>query len=251
MANSEMFTGKASIYKKYRPDYPGEYIDYLAEYNSLGPQSVIADIGSGTGVLSRQLLDRGFQVFCVEPNDDMRSSAETELESYPGFTSINGTAENTGLAGKSADLITAAQAFHWFDKDMFKAECKRVLKEGANAALVWNSRDASSPFVKDNAVIMKRFCSLFNGFSGGIDDTPERFKTFFENGSYDHRVFRNDLQYDLDGFIGRTLSASYALNESSPGFKGFIAALTELFERYSKSGKVIMHNITQSYIGKV
>jgi SAM-dependent methyltransferase len=251
MANSEKFTGRASVYKKYRPDYPEEYIDYLAEYNTLGPQSVIADIGSGTGVLSRQLLDKGFSVLCVEPNDDMRSTAEAELGNYPGFTSVNGAAEHTGLAGGCADLITAAQAFHWFDKGLFKAECKRLLKEGANVALVWNSRDETSAFVRANADIMKRFCPLFYGFSGGIDEAPEVFEAFFENGSFDCRVFRNDLQYDLDGFIGRTLSASYALNEGSPGYKGFIAALTELFEKYSRGGRVTMPNTTRSYIGKV
>lgn len=250
MANSEKFTGRASVYKKYRPNYPAEYIDYLAEHNSLGPQGVIADIGSGTGVLSRQLLDRGFRVLCVEPNDDMRRTAEAELRDYPGFTSVNGTAEHTGLPGGCADLITAAQAFHWFDKDLFKAECRRVLKT-VNVALVWNSRDEGSPFVRENAEIMKRFCPQFYGFSGGVDDTPERFEAFFEKGSFDYRVFRNDLQYDLDGFIGRSLSASYAPGKSSPGYKGFIAALNELFGKYSKDGKVTMPNVTRSYTGKV
>jgi len=249
--NSEKFTGKAPVYNKYRPDYPDEYIDYLAEYNSLGPQSVIADIGSGTGILSKQLLEKGLRVVCVEPNGDMRNAAETELKDYPGFTSINGTAEHTGLAGNSADLITAAQAFHWFDKDLFKAECKRVLKEGANVALVWNSREESSPFVRENAEIMKRFCPLFKGFSGGIDEDKDMFEAFFRNGSYEFRVFRNDLSYDFDGYIGRTLSASYAPKEGSPDYKDFIAALANLYERYSKGGTVSMPNITRSYIGRV
>jgi ubiquinone/menaquinone biosynthesis C-methylase UbiE len=251
MESSGKFTGKASIYKKHRPNYPDEYIDYLAEYNSLGPQSVIADIGSGTGILSKRLLEKGFRVVCVEPNGDMRSAAETELKDYPGFTSINGTAEHTGLAGKSADLITAAQAFHWFDKDLFKAECRRVLKDGANVALVWNSREESSPFVRENSEIMKRFCPLFKGFSGGIDEDPDMFEAFFRDGSFDHRVFKNDLRYDLNGFIGRTLSASYAPGEGSPDYKGFITALTELFEKYSSEGEVVMQNITRSYIGRV
>lgn len=251
MDNSDKFTGRASVYKKYRPNYPDEYIDYLAEYNALDARSVIADIGSGTGVLSRQLLKRGFRVVCVEPNEDMRHAAEAELKDYPGFTSINGTAEHTGLAGKSACLITAVQAFHWFDTELFKAECKRVLKGGANVALVWNSRDESSPFVRENERIMKRFCPLFKGFSGGIDDTPEKFGTFFENGAFERRVFRNDLQYDMNSFLGRTLSASYAPGAASPGYKSFVASLMELFEMYSQDGIVTMPNVTRSYIGRV
>lgn len=251
MENHNKFTGRATIYKKYRPSYPDEYIDYLAEYNSLGPQSVIADIGSGTGILSRQLLEKGFNVVCVEPNGDMRNIAEMELKKYSRFTSVNGMAEHTGLAENSADLITAAQAFHWFDTYLFKAECKRVLKEGTNVALVWNSREENSHFVRDNAEIMKRFCPLFSGFSGGIDDTPQKFEAFFENGSFEYRVFRNDFRYDIDGFIGRTLSASYALDESSSDFNSFFEALAELFERYSKNGTVILPNITRSYIGRV
>lgn len=251
MAKTEKFTGRAEIYKKHRPGYPKEFIDYMAKYSSLGSQSVVADIGSGTGILSRQLLERGYRVIGVEPNNDMRSTAEAELHDYPGFSSVNGTAEHTGLEDKSVDLVTVAQAFHWFDTAMFKAECKRILKQGANAALVWNSRDESSVFVKENAEIMKRFCPLFNGFSGGIGETPSVFEEFFENGLYEYRVYRNDLQYDIDGFIGRTLSASYAPKEGSPEYIGFVAALMNLFEKYSKDGKVTMPNITQSYIGKV
>ncbi len=148
MESHEKFTGKASIYKKHRPNYPGEYIDHLAKYNYLGAQSVIADIGSGTGILSKQLLDKGFKVACVEPNGDMRSAAEAELKDYPGFSSVNGTAEHTGLAGNSVSLITAAQAFHWFDKELFKAECRRVLKQGANVALVWKQPGRKQPACK-------------------------------------------------------------------------------------------------------
>ena len=119
MKTTEKFTGKSDIYSKCRPNYPMEYIKYLISYNNLTSDNIISDIGSGTGILSRQLLDNNLKVIGVEPNDDMRSVAQKSLANYTNFVSINGTAENTGLENESINLITVAQAFHWFDKEKF------------------------------------------------------------------------------------------------------------------------------------
>jgi len=110
--NEERFTGKADIYKKYRPSYPKELFDYLYSQVGFGKDSVIADIGSGTGIFSRLLLERGSKVCCVEPNGDMRQTAEKDLSQFENFVSVSGNDKNTGLQDKSVDFITAAQAFH-------------------------------------------------------------------------------------------------------------------------------------------
>ena len=251
MKTTDKFTGKAEIYVKYRPGYPAEYIDYLTGYNALAPGAAVADIGAGTGKFTRQLLERNFNVIAVEPNDDMRSTAVKSLRHYPNFASQNGSAENTGLQDESTDLITVAQAFHWFDKTKFRQECKRILKKESNVALVWNSRDLSSRLVAENAEICKRFCPQFKGFSGGIEETPEVFAQFFRNGRYDYQSFDNHLEYSLDDFIGRNLSASYAPKSTEPDYHKFIEAITELFNKYSEDDKIILPNITRSYIGKV
>jgi len=248
---TENFTDKANIYAKYRPSYPNEYIEYLLSANELNENQIVADIGSGTGIFSCQLLESGLHVIGVEPNDDMRKMAEHSLKRYPHFQSIKATAENTTLKENSVDLVTVAQAFHWFDKEAFKIECQRILKQKANVALVWNSRDVTSPLIQENAEICQKTCPTFKGFSGGIDETPEMFNSFFKDGKYEFKEYQNDLLFDYEGFLGRNLSASYAPKENDEEYKSFVLLLSELFDKYSKNGKIILPNLTRSYLGNV
>ncbi len=245
------FTGKAAIYSKYRPNYPEEYIDYLISFNKLTPNSRIADIGAGTGILTEQLVARGFKVWAVEPNFDMRTLAEKSLKSHPNFTSLPGTAEETNIENASMDLITVGQAFHWFVKDKFKRECQRILKANSNVAVVWNSRDSSSPLVKENAEICKRFCPAFKGFSKNMDETPHLYKEFFRAGKYEYEIFRHDLQYHQEAFVGRNLSSSYAPKPTEENYSQFVEAIVGLFQKYSKKGMLVVSNLTRSYIGQV
>ncbi|WP_370991301.1 class I SAM-dependent methyltransferase [Bacillus tropicus] len=251
MKTTENFTDKANIYAKYRPSYPNEYIVYLLSANELNENQIVADIGSGTGIFSRQLLENGLHVIGVEPNDDMRKMAEQSLKRYPRFQSIKATAEHTTLKENSVDLVTVAQAFHWFNKEAFKIECQRILKQKAHVALVWNSRDGTSPIIKENADICQKTCPNFKGFSGGIEETPEMFNSFFKDGKYEFKEYQNDLLFDYEGFLGRNLSASYAPKKNDKEYKNFIFLLSELFEKYSKNGKILIPNLTRSYLGNV
>lgn len=239
------------MYSKSRPSYPNEYIDYLFSANHVDESCRIADIGSGTGILTRQLLERRVSVTGVEPNKDMRTKAEQNLRKFDLFTSINGSAEDTTLPENSVDLVIAAQAFHWFDKEKFKLECKRILKQERNVALVWNSRDSESPLIKENAEIFKKYCPSFYGFSGGIGENEEVFKQFFRNGQYEYKRFHYDLVMDYNGFLGRNLSASYSLKESDNDYKLFVEDISNLFEKYSYNGTIVMPNFTRSYLGYV
>lgn len=251
MKSTDKFTDKAEVYAKYRPSYPLDYIEYLISEASLNEDSIIGDIGSGTGILSVQLLERGFTVIGVEPNDDMRLVAEKTLKSNTRFISVKATAENTNLDDHSLDLVTVAQAFHWFDMKQFRLECQRILKKDARVALVWNSRDGSSALNKESAEVCRKYCPNFKGFSGGMEETPIDFQEFFKEGKYDYKYFLNDLQFDLSGFLGRYLSASYSPKKTNKDYNPFITALTNLFEKYSNNGKIIIPNSTRSYLGKV
>ena len=139
--NTERFNEKAEIYQQHRASYPKELIEYLYSAVGFSNASIIADIGSGTGIFSRFLLEKGNHVYCVEPNDDMRSVAERELGCIVGFYSVAAPAENTGLKENSIDFITVAQAFHWFDRQLFTLEYRRILKDTGKAVLIWNIRD--------------------------------------------------------------------------------------------------------------
>lgn len=249
--NTEKFTGKASIYKKYRPKYPKEFIDYLYSQVGFKKQSIIADIGSGTGILSEQLLKKESIVIGIEPNQNMRELAERDLSLYDKFTSVNGLAENTTLADNSVDYITVAQAFHWFNAEEFKKECQRILKPNGKVVLVWNSRATNSELVKENGQVCEKFCINFKGFSGGKEEKPDSFSSFFRAGTYEYKVFENNLSFDMDNFIGRNLSASYAPKEEDSNYQKFIDELSILFNKYSSNGFLVLPNITRCYVGKV
>jgi SAM-dependent methyltransferase len=248
--NTEKFTGKASTYEKYRPEYPNEFIEYLFSAIGLSDNSNISDIGSGTGILSRQLLEKGSRVFCVEPNVDMRKIAEKNLSAFHNFISVNGTAEQTSLQDKSIDYIAVAQAFHWFNVEKFKQECKRLLRLDGKVILVWNSRVSDLPIVIENAEICKKLCHAFKGFTGGQENL-ESLNSFFRDGIYDYKAFENNITYDQETFLGRNLSASYSPKEGDINYKQFVFEIDNLFMKYSNNGSLMLPNITKSYIGEV
>ena len=139
---TERFSNRVENYAKYRPRYPDAALQLLC--GIVPPPAVVADIGSGTGIFTKQLLNAGFEVYAIEPNDAMRGEAERSLKSEPLFRSVKGTAESTSLPDHFADLITSAQAFHWFDRVKAKAEFRRILRPGKWAALIWNERQADA-----------------------------------------------------------------------------------------------------------
>lgn len=248
MKNSELFSGRAENYREGRPSYPAEMLSYLYCECGFNENSVIADIGSGTGKLSKLLLERGSTVYCIEPNEDMRLVAEKELSVFDGFISVDGNAESTGLNDNSVDFITVAQAFHWFNPNTFRLECNRILKDNSKILLVWNSRDMTSPFNKESYEIYAKYCPRFKGFHGGVEVDDMRFLNFFD-GEYKHIAFDNPLPINKDKFVKRSLSASYSLQGGDKGFNEYIKALEELFDNYSADGYITMDNKTDLYIG--
>lgn len=250
--NENKFNGMGKIYSKYRPSYLMNFIDYLFTDVGISQSSIIADIGSGTGILTKQLLEKGCKVYVIEPNEDMRFIAETNLNNYPGFTSINGNTENTTIDDNSVDYITVAQAFHWFDREKFKKECQRILKPEGKVILVWNARDNKNELVIENHEVNRKYCPNFKCFSGGMNDkiNEDDFSDFF-NGKYETKVFSNNLIFDMDGFIGRNLSSSFALKSNDAQYNNYVNKLKRIYEKYSNAGYITMPNLTRSYVGKV
>ena len=247
--NEEKFSGLSGLYAQYRPDYPQALMEYLYTEAGLAPEAAVADVGAGTGIFTKQLLEKGSRVWAVEPNADMRASMQESLGDFPRLSCVSAPAEHTGLAAGSVDFVTAAQAFHWFDRAAFKAECRRILKPRGRVVLVWNSRDAQSALVRENAALNRAHCPAFRGFSGGLHDNPD-FSDFFE-GAYIERRFENPLYFDESGFLGRNLSASYAPRAGDPAQEKYVEALRALFARYSENGVLKMPNITRCYVGAV
>ncbi|WDV48038.1 class I SAM-dependent methyltransferase [Clostridiaceae bacterium M8S5] len=231
------YTSNAEKYSKYRSEYPTKFIDYLYEDVGLSNNSIIADIGSGTGKLSKQLLLKGSNVYSVEPNDDMRRVAEKGLSKFSNFMTINGKAENTTLQDSSVDFITVGTAFHWFDMEQFKKECQRILRPNGKVILVWISRP-----VNRNKV----FEINFNGLSGGKEESPELISPFFKKGNFEHRIFQQASSYTKDSFIGRALSTFDKLTDEK-----YIYELSHLFDNHKVNGSITITRYTRSFVGMV
>ncbi|NVM17646.1 MAG: class I SAM-dependent methyltransferase [Candidatus Lokiarchaeota archaeon] len=239
------FSSRVENYIKYRPSYPLEIIDFLKKKNLLAKNTVIADIGSGTGILTKIFLDNGNQVYGVEPNSDMREAAENILQDYNNFYSIEGSAESTGIEENSIDLIIAGQAFHWFDVEEAKKEFKRILKPNGNVVLIWNNRGkAGSGFNSSYESFTLNYGTDYKEVrksEGNVD----RFFT------YQKETFDNFQDLDFTSFKGRVLSASYIPLSDNPIFPKMIVDLEDLFNEHQRNGIIRIEYDTELYYGKL
>ena len=248
--NEAKFDHKGSVYAKARPGYPDAIFEYLCSSDAVGANKTVADFGSGTGIFSMQISDFAGTVYAIEPNDDMRRNAEIEFVNYPSITSVNATAENSLLPNSSVDLITVAQAFHWFNRTAFKSECQRILKASGKVFLLWNDRDTTSDIISENFKINKKYCPNFKGSSNGIDFSKEGFLDFFD-GEFETVEFPNVLIYTKEMFIGRNLSSSYAPLKSDTQYCDYLSELEALFDKHQRNGNVMYPYITRCYLGMV
>lgn len=236
------FSSRVENYIKYRPKYPSEIIAYLEQHCDLNPKSVIADIGSGTGISAKSFLESGNRVYGVEPNDAMRAAAEKYLEDFSGFESVNGSAEATTLEENSIDLALAAQAFHWFDSKKAKNEFARILKPGGFAVLIWNERklDATPFLIEYEAILLRHATDYEKVRHENIDSA--RIEAFL-GPNYCEATFPNEQNLDFEGLKGRLLSSSYVPGESSPAAGPMIAELATLFAKHEQGGRIsILYN---------
>jgi ubiquinone/menaquinone biosynthesis C-methylase UbiE len=248
---TKRFTNRVDNYVKYRPGYPEQTVDYLEKQCHLSPESVIADIGAGTGIFTKLLLERDYTVYAVEPNDAMRHEADRQLKHYPKYHSRNGRAEETGLKSGSIDLIVCAQAFHWFNSPETHAEFKRILKSEGQVALIWNNRDIEA----DDFAMMYEF--LLKDQSSDYERvnhqnlTEMDFVQFFRDGEYHQIKFHNQQVFDREELAGRAFSSSYVPAQESEAGKAFCERLNDLFDSYQNNGKVIFRYNTEVYWGKL
>lgn len=247
---TERFTSRVADYTRFRPGYPRELIDALCEQCQLTRGTNFAELGSGTGIFTGLLLERGLRVFAVEPNDAMRAAAESVLASTSGFTSVRGTAEATGLPDRSVDVVAAAQAFHWFDVSRTRSECARILRGGRHAALIWNERAAdATPFLRDLETLLQRFGTDY-GRAVHRDYDEAMVRAFF-GGPFARHDFPNSQDFDLAGLQGRVQSASYAPEPGHARHAPMMEALAELHARHAERGLVQFIYTTKLYVGRI
>jgi len=245
---TQRFSDRVDNYAKYRPTYRGAIVSYLRETIHLHRKHTIADIGSGTGIFSELFLRHGYSVIGVEPNEAMRQAGETHLGHNAHFSSREGTAEATGLTGKSIDLITVAQAFHWMQPEPTKIEFNRILKEDGHTLLVWNLRLTDTPFLKGLDDLKSEIGQHYEAIRGSHADEAV-IRPFFSPKAVTIKSFRHAQILDFEGLKGQLLSSSYMPLEGAPGYEEMISRLEDLFQRYNENGQVNMEYETKLFLG--
>lgn len=237
-------------YVKYRPGYPAAIIDLLKTECDLKSESIVADIGSGTGKLTEIFLANGNVVFGIEPNAAMRAAAESILRDYRGFKSVAGSAESTTMPPSSVDLITAAQAFHWFDPATTRIESARILRPGGSAVLVWNDRKLeTTPFLHAYEQLLLDFGTDYQDVRH--DKASAAIEEFFAPQKYTLKTFPNAQVFDFEGLKGRVLSSSYTPEPHHPSFAAMLQRLELIFYKHREHGQVTFDYDTKVYYGRL
>lgn len=242
------FNGISTQYANGRPSYPSSLIKYLSTACNISGATRIADIGSGTGILTKQLLDTGATVYGIEPNDEMRKISQNSLSCYQNFFPIDADSSDTTLDNGCINLITAAQSFHWFDTTAFKKECHRILADNGKLALIWNIRTLDEDINISCYNIYKKYCPAFHGFSGGIQQNDPRIKTIFDN-RYNYKEFDNPIAYDISTFLDRCLSSSYVLSADPSNYPELKEQFERLFYSCCFNGTLKINYKTVCYLG--
>jgi ubiquinone/menaquinone biosynthesis C-methylase UbiE len=237
---TERFTGRVESYRRYRPGYPAEVVETMRRACRLRDDAHVADIAAGTGLLTEVLLAAGFEVTAVEPNDEMRASCATLEASYSKLRCVAGTAEATGLPNASVDLITVAQAMHWFDQERAKAEFARILKPGGWCAVLYNNRRLSGDAFHDGYESLLRAFGVDYLAVKGQHMGRKRLAAFFAPAPMGCSTFENAQSFDYAGLEGRILSSSYMPQPGQPRFAEMQAAARRLFAETQHDGAVTM-----------
>ena len=250
MKTVERFSNRVENYVKYRPTYPAQVLDLFREEMNLQNDSIVADIGSGTGISAKLFLENGNTVFGVEPNKLMREAAENFLRDFPNFKSVDGTAETTNLENESVDFVIAAQAFHWFDGVKTREEFKRILRDKGFIALMWNERQLdSTAFLRDYEQLLIEFGTDYETVRHE-NITKETLQDFFQT-DFKEKTFSNVQTVDFEGLKGRMLSSSYTPTAENPRFGEMLENLESLFAQHSENDRIEILYDTKIFYGQI
>lgn len=245
--NEEKFTGKANVYDKFRPSYPKELIDWLYEKTNA---ETVADIGAGTGIFTKCLSAKPWKITAVEPNADMVDILRQNMGQGSDLFAeiVNASAEDTGIPAGTIDLVTAAQAFHWFDKEKFKAECERILTQGGYMAIIWNTH-GKNEFRYERDRIFDKYCGQSNSMKGSTTEGDKLLRTGYFS---EMEFFRmdNNMSMNEEQFIGYSVSHSYSIKADNANYEKFVDELRNAFAKFQHGGIAEFPQETECYLGR-
>lgn len=243
------FSDRVADYVKYRPGYPPALRDALEREVGIGADSIVADVGSGTGISTDLLRQIGCTVYAIEPNAEMRRAAEERFAGDARVHSVNGRAEATDMPDASVDVIVAGQAFHWFDRAESRREFARILRPDGMMAIFWNVRQTdSTPFLRAYEHLLHEFGTDYAEVHHVMSDDDLRL---FFGETHQTRTFSYEQVFDFDGIRGRLLSSSYVPHEGHANYEPMLAALRRIFDAHAEGGYVRVFYDTDLYFGRL
>ena len=243
------FTDRVDDYVRHRPDYPLALMAWLRDDLGIDRRWRVADIGAGTGISTRMWADAGHAVVGVEPNAAMRRAAQAAFAHRADIAWTDGSAERTGLPDRSVDLVSAAQAFHWFDAAAARAEWSRILRPGGLAVVFWNTRIAAgNAFLEGYERLLRAFGTDYECVADRHPD-DEAMRRWFGHGLRGQARFAHGQRLDFEGLRGRLSSSSYAPAPGHPRHEPMLAALHDLFDAHALEGRVTIDYATRVFAG--
>jgi ubiquinone/menaquinone biosynthesis C-methylase UbiE len=239
----------ATLYAKHRPTYPRAALDYIVEQCRLGPDTLLVDVGCGTGISTRLFAARDIPTVGIEPNDAMRAEAEATPADGPGRPRYQkGHAEVTLLPDGCAKAVLAAQAFHWFDAPRALAEFHRILEPDGHVALIWNERDETDRFTAAYGEVLRSVPETAS-VEGPRATAGEALLQSPRFAAGRKATFANAQELDEEGLLGRAFSVSYAPREPAAAAT-FANRLRELFRAFRERDRVTLHYVTSIFLAR-
>ncbi len=224
MNSLNAYSKKAEDYASFRLDYASEAFQALFDISGLDSNWIVADIGSGTGNVSKHLVAHVSKIFAVEPNAAMREQAEFSLNRFSSFKSIGGKAEKTLIPDNSVNMIIVGQAFHWFDHDASKNEFYRILKPEGWLSIIWNE------------------------FGNGQD---LKLESYFLNADFKHFAFPQTIRETWQEYIGGVRSTAAAPNQDEDEYKSFEREHRRVFNSQALNGLIEVKFNTKLIVGRL
>ena len=237
MANEHNFSGKAQFYNS-RPTYPKECIDYLVNKFGLSSNNVIADVGAGTGILTKPFLNMGCSAYAVDPNDDMFTELSKNLSQYSNVILLKTSAEKTEIPENSCDAVVVGTAFHWFDKNKFRSECERILKNKKHIAILR---------ISNNTEADKRIEEIKHYSEQDLNEAKE----FFDAGFIEHVRFEYMQSFDEERYINNLLSSATAPLPNDANFNEYVTRCKNIFNKHFRNGIAELPFAVNCYIGRL
>jgi ubiquinone/menaquinone biosynthesis C-methylase UbiE len=248
MDTTKVFSTKAEKYAKFRWDYAADGIETVVNLTQISVHSIVADIGAGTGILTKHFIGKAQEIYAIEPNFELRQILTRELGAFPSVSVIDSCAEATKLPDNCVDVITVAQAIHWFDPEPTRQEMMRILKVHGWLVLIRNYGADNEANKAIQSLMTEEYGANFSVVTEQPKVKPSSF--YFGNGDFQTFSFPFAFRQGWEEFIGTLTTVSFMPDEDHPIFPKLETEAKRIFSQYSSNGYWKVEGETELIIGR-